>query len=72
MKLHEAKAHHAAEKLQAKQAHLPAAAVTPHLTHGGGGEGHHGPAIGTVVPPTGTAAPAYPLGGHPHGHTRNI
>ncbi|RAL52103.1 unnamed protein product [Cuscuta campestris] len=79
MKLHEAKARHATEKLQAKQAHLPppaASAATHHHTHGGGvlgGHGHQETAVDAVVPPAGSAAPSYPLGGHTHGYTtRNI
>lgn len=75
MNLHEAKARHAAEKQQAVQAHLYPAAGRHHH-HGGdpvvGGQvGHHEP-VGTVVPPTGTVMPGYPLGGYPHGHTRNM
>nr|GLL27219.1 late embryogenesis abundant protein 6-like [Ipomoea trifida]GMC92754.1 late embryogenesis abundant protein 6-like [Ipomoea batatas]GMD76808.1 late embryogenesis abundant protein 6-like [Ipomoea batatas]GMD78274.1 late embryogenesis abundant protein 6-like [Ipomoea batatas]GMD81165.1 late embryogenesis abundant protein 6-like [Ipomoea batatas] len=66
MNLHEAKARHAAEKLQAKQAHLYPAAGPQH---------HHHEPVGTVAPTTGAVMPGYPLGGYPHGHgrhTRNI
>ncbi|XP_060179251.1 late embryogenesis abundant protein 6-like [Lycium barbarum] len=70
MELHQAKARHAAEKLESKQAHL-GGLVGPHH-HGPtvGGQGHHVNPVGTTVPTTGTVAPAYPLGGYPpsHGH----
>ncbi|KAL7111958.1 hypothetical protein ACP275_05G122100 [Erythranthe tilingii] len=52
MKMHESKAQHAEEKLLGKH----------HV--GGGLHGHHEP-VGAAVPPTGVAAPAYPLGGGP-------
>ncbi|KAJ8557921.1 hypothetical protein K7X08_004687 [Anisodus acutangulus] len=77
MELHQAKARHAAEKLQSKQAHL-GGIVGPHhhgpIVGGHGptisGQGHQNP-VGTTIPTTGTVAPAYPLGGYPpsHGHT---
>ncbi|XP_073276655.1 uncharacterized protein [Primulina huaijiensis] len=67
MRLHEAKARHAAEKLQGKQ-------------HGLFGHNHHGPGTapvkhghnhhtGATVPPANVAAPAHnPLGGHRRHH----
>ncbi|XP_059302479.1 late embryogenesis abundant protein 6-like [Lycium ferocissimum] len=72
MELHQAKARHAAEKLQSKQAHL-GGIVGPHH-HGPpvGGQGHHINPVGTTVTTSGTGivAPTYPPGGYPpfHGH----
>ncbi|MCD7450401.1 hypothetical protein HAX54_006034 [Datura stramonium] len=72
MELHQAKARHAAEKLQSKQAHL-GGILGPRHHHGPavGGQAHQTPAaVGTTVPTTGSVAPTYPLGGYPpsHGH----
>lgn len=81
MKLHEAKAEHAAEKLYGKHklhhhdpvlagttGHVPVGtAVAPGQT----GHGHHLP-VGAVAPGTGVAAPTYPLGGNPPGHNNYI
>ncbi|KAG8382022.1 hypothetical protein BUALT_Bualt05G0033200 [Buddleja alternifolia] len=60
MHMHEAKAEHAAEKLHGKHLH--------HHGPAAGTYGHHQP-LGTAIPPTGVAAPTYPLGGHPPGWT---
>lgn len=66
MKLHEAKAKHAAEKLYGKHPmvgvdqghHRPVEAVAP-----AAGQGHHLLPAGThVAPGTGTTAPTYPPG----------
>ncbi|XP_057478931.1 late embryogenesis abundant protein 6-like [Actinidia eriantha] len=54
MKLHEAKAEHAAEKL--------------HSHHIYGVETHGPQPIVTAAPVPGTTVPTYPLGGHPPGH----
>ncbi|CAN4097823.1 unnamed protein product [Withania somnifera] len=73
MELHQAKARHAAEKLQSKQAHLGGVVGHPHHHHGTpmvGGQGQQNPVVGTTIPTTGSVAPTYPLGGYPpsHGH----
>lgn len=88
MKLHEAKAEHAAEKLYGKHHlhhHDPVlAGTTGHVPVGtavaSGQTGHHLPGqghhhhqpVGTVAPGAGVTAPTYPLGGNPPGHHNYI
>ncbi|KAL2544428.1 Late embryogenesis abundant protein [Forsythia ovata] len=64
MKLHEAKAEHAAEKVHGKHLHHHEQVVGTHR--------HHHQPIGTAVPTTGVPAPTYPLGGQfPAGPSHN-
>ncbi|KAL4565269.1 hypothetical protein LXL04_029357 [Taraxacum kok-saghyz] len=84
MNLHVEKADHAAEKLHGKHhvlGHDTAAGVygghhqTPVGTTGvvpGAVQHHHQHPLGAIDPVTGTTAPAYPLGGHLHGHNKHI
>lgn len=78
MELHDAKADHAAEKLQAKQSHLyghhhhPTTHQQPMMTTPGTTQpyGHTQP-VGTAAPTAGTNVPTYPLGGQSHLHRQN-
>lgn len=70
MKMHAAKADHAAEKLHAAQHGGLCGIGCNHHHHHHHSGGYQDPVVGSAYPPTGAAAaPAYPLGGYPPGWT---